>query len=351
MGATGPENKLVPQAVFDVGPVAARERFACWRESIASIYDVEAAPEVRGDEFTAALCGYQLGPTMLARTKTLGQRFERGEGVLARDGMDHYIVQLFDKGSTTWEAREGTRTLNERGIVVFDLGRPSDFRTSDFINTSLIVPRDLLEERLRPGADHHLRVFEGDAPLSHLLREHLRMLVALAPQMTVHQAEELAIATVGLLAACLNGAVEEDDCAQRRGVEMARTAQVRQLIETHLGRPDLSAAWIARQSGLSRSALYALFVPHNGVAAYVRERRMRRALVLLGRRERPSITEVALKVGYGDATAFARAFRGRYGVSPRDVRERATRRRPISVGPSVAPLDRRYETWMHTLAG
>ena len=59
------------------------------------------------------------------------------------------------------------------------------------------------------------------------------------------------------------------------------------------------------------------------------------------------IYEIALRAGFSSETTFGRAFRQRYGVTPREVRYRgaASRHQTADEGP-----DRRYEDWLHHLA-
>ncbi len=56
-------------------------------------------------------------------------------------------------------------------------------------------------------------------------------------------------------------------------------------------------------------------------SAYIQERRLRMAAERLRRPDAPCITEVAMAVGFNDLTHFGRAFRRRYGVTPRDYRD------------------------------
>jgi len=56
------------------------------------------------------------------------------------------------------------------------------------------------------------------------------------------------------------------------------------------------------------------------IAAHIRDRRLIRACTLLAGTDDP-IINVGLDCGYGTAQSFSRAFRGAYGLSPRDYRK------------------------------
>ncbi len=339
----------VPHAVFTLDDVPLCERFDLWRESISCIFEVEAGAEVRGEGFRAEIDANMFGPVMLARTQTFRQQWTRSPRIMARDGMDHYMVQLYERGQMFWETGRGAFEFPTDGLVVFDLSQEVTARTDDFANISLIIPREMLEEQLKAESDQHMRVLTGKEPMVRLLRDHMVSLKNLAPRMTGQQAIELAPATVGLTAACLNAALA-DHPDQQTGVAVAQVARIRRFIEANLSDPDLSSDWIARQVGVSRTRLYELFDRFGGVASYVRDRRLRRALLSLSdrrSRHRP-IYDIALASGYTSDAAFSRAFRGRYGIAPSDVRS-AGALRPAAHRQG-AGVDRRYERWLNHLS-
>lgn len=79
-----------------------------------------------------------------------------------------------------------------------------------------------------------------------------------------------------------------------------------------------TVAELARRANLSRSAFAARFTRLLGTtpAVYIAERRLGRAATLLVSTTRP-VGQIAAEVGYTSEAAFSRAFRRRFGVSPR----------------------------------
>jgi AraC-like DNA-binding protein len=347
--ADGAEDPI-PSAVFSLDTVAARERYDLWRDSISCIFQADVDRDVRSDGFFAEVDANMFGPLMLARTKSREHLWQRTPSILARDGMDHYMIQLYEYGEMVWETDTGTRSLPKNGLMVIDLSQELRTKTSDFQNLSLIVPREMLDGALKSPSDQHMRVLGGEEPMVTLLRDHMVSLKGLAGRMTQQQAMEIAPATVGLAAACLNAAVNQESPAERGGVVLAQLTVIRRFIEANLSEPDLSADWIAKGVGVSRSKLYQLFDAFGGVGTYIRDRRLRRALLALTdnrSRHRP-IYDIALASGYSSDAAFSRAFRSRYGIAPRDVRNNA---HPLDrMDRYRGDLDRRYERWLHHLS-
>lgn len=87
-------------------------------------------------------------------------------------------------------------------------------------------------------------------------------------------------------------------------------------IEARFADP-LTVAGIAREVGVSESRLYALFEDsfHTSPQRFVVQRRMERAALFLIE-SRLSLAEIAHRVGYGDQSAFSRAFRRVWGETP-----------------------------------
>jgi AraC-like DNA-binding protein len=95
-------------------------------------------------------------------------------------------------------------------------------------------------------------------------------------------------------------------------------------VDAHLEWP-LTVADMARVGNVSASRLHALFREHlvTTPQKYLTQRRLNRASELLAHTSL-SVTEVALRVGYGDQAAFTRAFRKHMGRAPLGYRAAAS---------------------------
>ncbi len=107
--------------------------------------------------------------------------------------------------------------------------------------------------------------------------------------------------------------------------------QAADYIETHLCEP-IRLAEVARQTFLSPYHFHRIFRTQTGVAvmAYVRSRRLSEAARELKETD-TRITDLAFKYQFNSEEAFSRAFKGLFGLSPREYRLTARAAQPVCV--------------------
>ncbi|MFB7616046.1 helix-turn-helix domain-containing protein [Kitasatospora sp. NPDC056181] len=161
-----------------------------------------------------------------------------------------------------------------------------------------------------------------------ILADFLGALVAHGPDCQAEETSRLGSIAVDLAAACLAqhlGALGEAPAEARA---QAMRQRITGFIEHNLGDPDLTPLAIADRHNISLRGLYALFEGQPlSVAAFIRRRRLERCHADLARQElrNHSVQAIAGRWGFSNATAFSRAFREAYGLTPTDHRENALR--------------------------
>lgn len=126
----------------------------------------------------------------------------------------------------------------------------------------------------------------------------------------------------GLLGFIAEAYATEPGCLPA-SAQVARVAALRARIDARMAQPDLAPADIAREAGISDRRLRALLAAEGeGFAAYLLRRRLERCAQWLrdARWQQVSITQIAFRAGFNNATHFGHAFRQRYGMSPREWR-------------------------------
>ena len=112
--------------------------------------------------------------------------------------------------------------------------------------------------------------------------------------------------------------------------------RIGQTVERRLDNPDLTPARVAQIEGISERYLQKLFEgTGDNFTHYLRERRLHRTWVDLANpaEAHQSVSEIAYSCGFSDAAHFSRAFRERYGISPRVFRQQEAERLTALAGP------------------
>ncbi|KAB2661184.1 helix-turn-helix transcriptional regulator [Brucella tritici] len=94
-----------------------------------------------------------------------------------------------------------------------------------------------------------------------------------------------------------------------------------QYIEQNLSSYNLSITSIQKRFNISRSHLYRLFEPENGISGFIKDKRLNLALRDLTGQPNRSVTakELAYQYGFESAGAFNRQFRERFGMSAKEM--------------------------------
>jgi len=106
-----------------------------------------------------------------------------------------------------------------------------------------------------------------------------------------------------------------------------------QTIERKLDDPDLTPARVAATEGISERYLQKLFEGSgSSFTHYLRERRLQRTSAELSNptEAHHSISEIAYRNGFSDSAHFSRAFRHRFGLSPREFRQQEIERTTVA---------------------
>lgn len=350
----------LPSTLFDTGLLTGTEPFEAWRDSISVLFDV-APVHVRGggSGFRAAVQATHLGQLLLGDLHFGGQQFARSQSRLARDGLDHYLVQWYRSGGFVGQ-RDGRADIavNAGDIVVFDLARSQATLARPSHVMSLIVPRALADEVMGPGPapDLHGTVLRAGSPLAGLLGDHLLSLHKRLPSIALADAPAVSLATAQMVAACVRPSARTMAEA-RGGLQAVTLDRIQHYITRHLGAP-LSPEVLCQTFGISRAALYRMFEPLGGVAHYVQQRRLLMAYHALANpaNRRLRVAEVAARAGFASNAHFSRAFRAAFDVAPSDVRPPAPRN-PWRAGDApTADADGQassaeYAAWVRSLQG
>lgn len=293
-------------------------RFEYWRAQHAMI-ELEAFDRDTARDFD----GERLACTS-AEGITFG--FTRSASVIARfgtRGADTMLLGRMLKGGT--EVRFGSHepaALSDRSFSLLDHRRPYSVVSREaHAHLYMLFPRQMILETL--GEDP-LSGCEGSrslgaSPLLELLWSHMQKLAEAGEMLNAHETASAMkaaadLALTGLARHTRNGARDIHGRA-----EEALIASAERVIRLRCTDSELTASGVAASIGVSRAHLYRAFAARGlAVGDVIREARLDEARRLLSLPHGRGIGEIAHQAGYSDAAAFSRAFRRRFGLSPRD---------------------------------
>ena len=245
-----------------------------------------------------------------------------------RDGHDRLTINLGGDALASQKGREFV--LHTGDAVAFTGPEVGSVTTSTRGRLATIeFERGSLHCLLGDPARSCARRIPALAPALLLLRCYLNAISAfdLLGDGTVRR---LAIEHVHDLAALAAGAGRDaEEVAKRRGVRAARLEALRQDILSRLD-GELRLGGLAARHGLSPRYVRMLFESQGtSFSDFVRKERLKRArhMLLNPRFDQLRISEIAYEVGFNDLSYFNRSFRGRFGMSPGELR--ALNRSPV----------------------
>ena len=338
--------QLLPVAEFTTDLLPPHLRYDAWRNLVCTVFDSVPPDDRAGLNLTASVSSVHFGQALLSHAKADAQHFRRTRRLIAKEGLDHYLIQVYRHGICDGTYGEVQNTVRPGDVKIIDLAQPFSTFNTDFDNTTLTLPRAELAPLLERPDGLHGMVLPAASPLGSVLGAHIQAMSA-AVNLTREAGSMLAAGSVRLVAACLgaNARAQEETSPYRAA---AAGQAVRDFIDANIATPALGPDMLMRQFGLSRASLYRLFMEDGGVAAYIQNRRLRRCFLTITDPSQPParIGDIAHALGFTSDAQFSRAFRRAFGMTPSEARAEAQAGDHAGVVPNQATF---INDWMRRL--
>lgn len=244
-------------------------------------------------------------------------------------------VGLVLEGTRFYQPSRGSDFTAARGdFFVYDPGRPCRVRWTNHKGVHVTVRRTDVEKAFNG------RIIEPKdisraltvSPLAPFLRNHLTLMAQTMHRLSAPEQSLLTGQLIDLLLTTLR-VVSNDAALQSPTDQRALHVAAKSYIEAHLSEPNLRIDDVARAVGCSRSTLYRAFAAHGEtVSDYIRERRLHWLWRLIhDAPARLTITDLALQCGFDNVGYVSKLFRRHFGITPREARIEARRRRPVKL--------------------
>lgn len=297
------------------------------RQSFGINFDVSVieSPDKSGDvDFTSHL----LGGIVVVQRRMPAHRVSRADSHICAGDLDHYCLRVPSNPSLGAESSP---------VPMFaDLAQPMRHEFSAGSDALIFFPREALDALLPRHFDLHGAQIKGKA--GELLNSYVQALCERLDCLHTSEAAALSRATLHMAAAALLSNSDSLPLAHHHPQE-SLVRRIGQYIDEHVADPDLSPTQLCDAFKMSRTTLFRVMSSGGGPATAIRERRLARAHSLLtGAGQRVYLKRTASDCGFKDASHFSRAFRERYGYSPREAANRGAvhgDRLPTPLAPAV----------------
>ncbi len=299
---------------------------AFWAANYADLFDVagEAAPPPQDVGFLRARATTHY---LLSEAQSPGLRLARSLETIGRGGFDGFAVRLTTKGRVSGRADEKFVACGPGDLLFLDFLEPLDLSLAPEGGAAADITLWFSRTRILGsiGADQALNglFVPGASPAGATIGA---LMHALAGQAVSAPSHEFELLIDGFLALLAKVAPANPAVRAARGATNASFVTIRRHIDRNLRSPALSVDSLSKTFGISRAALYRLFEPIGGIAAYIRLARLRLAYreLVVDETGGKRIGIIAYQLGFKNVSAFNRAFRDAFGVSPGDARQKTS---------------------------
>lgn len=304
--------------------VAPRQRLAYWTDLVCDTYvQLECEPNAGAEWIDGRIVAAELAALRLSEVTSTAQVVRRTPAKISRASEDYFLVSIQTRGQgrVAQDGREAQ--LGPGDFALYDSTRPYTLSfDGDFQQYVLMLPGRTLRTALRDTDRLTASSVSGARGAGHLMINMIRTLAddidTLAPESAVAVADsvtQILIAGLSALPAAHRQPVSQLNAYHRE--------RVKACVRARLCDPSLTVAAIAAELRFSPSTLHRIWAGEAcSLADWIWAQRLdaaRRDLCDPGLAAR-SVSEIAFSWGFNDAAHFSRAFRARFGCSPRELR-------------------------------
>ncbi|OAR24261.1 hypothetical protein A8W25_17675 [Streptomyces sp. ERV7] len=316
--------------------VSEEDRFDWFRERVSSGLMPVAIAAERPSGFRAEISQLELGVVQLSTFTFSPVSSHRNRAHVRQGDPEQYQLALVTQG-TFRTAQLGNESLVTGGLVLTDTSRPME--NASFCDEGqqteavmLQIPRSVLPLRSDRLDRLVAQRLGGGGGTAAILADFFRALVRRGPTCGPEELCRMGSVALDLATACLAQQLDVPAEAPAEARAQVMLQRILRFIDDNLGDPDLTPQTVADRHHISLRGLYALFRDRPAsVAETIRRGRLARCHVDLARPELSgrSVQTIAAHWGFASATAFSRAFREVYGITPTEHRM-ATRRTGVA---------------------
>ena len=312
----------IPVERYSTGRAAPSGRLAYWNLLASETFNNLVIDAAEPEGFRGEMVRAPLGELILMSADSAPARVSRmADPSRSARGLDAFDLH-FQVSGRSCNSQGGHEAVLEAGdFTLCDASRPYTVSFEQANHMLCIkIPTRAIVERLGDLEQLICVPMSGGSGPGAMLSGFLRTLwEQIDEEADVGSAEAVSEVVLDLIGLAYKPVCRNPAAA---GLQAQWLSRARTLIDERICDPDLGIAAIAADLGVSPRYLQMLFARASMTpTGYILDRRLRLAAERLRGAEALGVTEVALAVGFNDLTHFGRAFRRRFGVTPRAYRD------------------------------
>ena len=305
---------------WDTSPLPEAEQFGFWQDAVRQAFVPVSLTRHRDGPFASSVTARTVGPLAVSVISSQAQSVRRSAEQARRgDGGVFFLNLPLTEGSSVSQSGRTAR-LASGDFALVDASQPFQIEFErEFRQISVTVPHECLAPLLAAPSQATAVTVPGHSGVGAVVSATLRGLAASDGPIDRSAARTLTDHIAGLIALAVGGVQPRVRSHGRALLLQAALDEV----ERSLGDPSLSPVLVADRIGVSVRYLHRLFEDRGrSFGRCVLERRLERCERNLcdPARAHWSVADIAALHGFNDPSYFARAFKARYGASPREHR-------------------------------
>lgn len=301
---------------FDTHRLAPAKRLTFWNELVEQVYTGTWINTPKQD-FAAEMWRWKVGELRMIRP--ISDPAHVGRSADRSLDEEHLVLHLQRRGKSCHRQDRQEAELAPGDFILTSAARSYSIEANSHEMLVVQFPRRLIEGKVRGLDDRIATLVPGTGPSQRVFHDFLLSLWRQGDQSHSDPDWQSGVAAVfaDLLALAVN--IAPGDAEVGPGSPLRR--RLLSLIEARLSDPDLRTAAIAEEIGVTPRTVQNVFAAMGTTpVGYIAERRLQRAAEMLLSNAAASVTDIAFELGFNDSAYFARCFRQRFNMTPRDYR-------------------------------
>lgn len=311
------DSPSAPKLTYRVSTATTPHAADEWRHNLSEIVETSIPKQ---DEFYARLSIGAAAHGLLMETQSCAQTMERTPNLIRANEFDYLSMSVVQAGEHLMDVDGISTTLSPGDVFFTHHARPSTVAYAPFKCLRLHIPRAMAPIFFRES-DINGVVLKQERAGTALLSRHIEGLWASLADLTQDEIAASVDAAFMIASGSLRAKMQLQP-EHRKAVNRTVLNSIRAFIQDQLADPRLGPDVICTVFRISKSTLYRLFEHEGGVISYITACRLDRCWhkLRINGRDAGLISSLAYDCGFNSEVSFSRAFRRRFGVSPREVR-------------------------------